>query len=120
MNGLNVLLPNTSPRGLPLGVNLAVFVYDEGPFPTAPPDGVTDLGKGVLFPFSLLTFLTAVDVAIAASPDGSGTVSIVDVTRGSGNATELNVPNWPSLTDRITVQFRDDDQEDEVFPPGAD
>jgi len=115
VDGLNVVLPNTSPRGLPLGVNLAVFVFDAGPSPFAPPDGITDLGRGVLFPFTNLTFLTGVDVAIPASPDASGTVSVTDVTRGSGNATELNVPNWPSLTDRVTVQFRDDDQEVESF-----
>jgi pimeloyl-ACP methyl ester carboxylesterase len=115
VDGLNIVLPNTSPRALPLGVNLAVFVYDEGPFPFTPPDGITDLGKGVLFPFNALTFLTAVDVAIPASPDGSGTVSVTDIPRGSGNATELNVPNWPSLTDRISLQFRDDNQEVESF-----
>ena len=80
-----------------------------------PPDGVTDLSKGVLFPFNTLGFLTAVDVAIPAAADGSGTVSITDIPRGSGDATELNVPNWPSLTDRVTVQFRDDNQEVESF-----
>jgi pimeloyl-ACP methyl ester carboxylesterase len=107
IDGLNVLLPNTSPRS---AVNLAVFAYDDGL------DGLTDLGKGELFPFNFLTFLTAVDVAVPASPDGSGTVSVTDVTRGSGNASQLNVPNWPSLTNRTTVQFRDDDQEIESFP----
>jgi pimeloyl-ACP methyl ester carboxylesterase len=106
IDGLNVLLPNTSPR---TGVNLAVFAYDDGL------DGVTDLGKGELFPFNLLTFLTAVDVATPASPDASGTVSVTDIPRGSGNATELNAPNWPSLTDRVTIQFRDDNQEVESF-----
>jgi hypothetical protein len=112
------VLPNTSPRALPLGVNLAVFVYDEGLGPAVfgfPPDGVTDLSKGVLYPFNTLTFLTAVDVAIPASPDGSGTVSVTEIPRGSGNATELNVPNWPSLTDRVSLQFRDDNQEVESF-----
>ena len=119
VDGLNIVLPNTSPRS---SVNLAVFVYDEGLGPAFPPfnfppDGITDLSKGVLPPFYLpqLTFLTAVDVAIPASPDGSGTVSVTDITRGSGNATVLNVPNWPSLTDRVSLQFRDDDQEVESF-----
>ncbi len=59
------------------------------------------------------------DLAVPSSPDGSASVSVIDITRGSGNATEINVPNWPSLTDRISVQFRDDDQRDEVFPPGG-
>ncbi len=104
------MIPSTSPRA---GVNLAVFAYDDGL------DGITDLGKGELFPFNFLTFLTAVDVATPASPDASGSVSVTDTTRGSGNATEINVPNWPSESDRVTVQFRDDDQPDEVFPPGG-
>lgn len=112
VNGLNVVLPNTSPRS---DVNLAVFVYDEGPFPFTPPDGVTDLGKGELFPFPMITFLTAVDVAIAASPDGSGTVSVVEVPRGSGDASVVNVPNWPGSTDRISIQFRDDNPEVQSF-----
>jgi hypothetical protein len=38
---------------------------------------------------------------------------------GSGNATEIVVPNRSSLTDRITVQVRDDDQQDLVLPPGG-
>ena len=78
---------------------------------------MTDLGKGEVFPFPFITFLTAADVFIPASPDASGSFSVTDITRGSGDVTTLNVPNWPSLTNRITVQFRDADQQDQVFPP---
>jgi len=106
IDGLNVLLPNTSPRS---AVNLALFAYDDAL------DGMTDLSKGELFPFNFLTFLTAVDVAIPASPDASGVVTVTDIPRGSGRATELNVPNWPSLTNRTSIQFRDDNQEVERF-----
>lgn len=109
IDGLNVLQPNTSPRS---AVNLAVFAYDSGP---TGPDGATDLDKGELFPFNLLTFLTAVDVSIPASPDASGTVAVTDVTRGSGNASTINVPNWPADVHRISLQFRDDDQQVERF-----
>jgi len=105
INGLNVLQANTSPRS---GVNLAVFAYDDGL------DGATDLSKGELFPFNLLVFLTAVDVSIAASPDGSGTVAVTDVARGGGHST-VNVPNWPADVHRISIQFRDDDQAVERF-----
>jgi pimeloyl-ACP methyl ester carboxylesterase len=117
IDGLNVLQANTSPRS---GVNLAVFAYDAGPrVPPSPvpgpPDGQTDLSKGELFPFTTLTFLTAVDVSIPASPDASGSVAVTDVTRGSGNASTVNVPNWPADVHRITVQFRDDDQAVERF-----
>jgi hypothetical protein len=98
VDGTSVLAPNTSPR---LAVNLALFAHDDGL------DGITDLSKGVLFPFNFLSFLTAVDVAIAASPDGSGTVQVSLDPRGSGQLQVLNVPNRPSTTDRVTVQFAD-------------
>ncbi len=100
INGLNVLNSDTSPR---TGVNLAVFVFDESS------DGATDLSKGEVFPFNYLTFLTGVDVSIPASSTASGTVSVDLVTRG-GSETQLNVPNWPSATDRISVMFNDDTQ----------
>lgn len=113
IDGLNVLTPAISPR---LRVNLALFAYDAGPtlpppFPPfpGPPDGATDLTRGELFPFTTLTFLTAADVSIASSPDAGGTVSVVDQNRGGADRTTLNVPNWPSDLNRVTVQFRDDD-----------
>ncbi|WP_405231944.1 alpha/beta hydrolase [Lentisalinibacter salinarum] len=113
IDGLNVLTDRTSPRA---GVNLAFFAYDAGPplpppFPPfpGPPDGATDLDRGELFPFNTLTFLTAADVSISASPDASGTVSVTDQNRGGPDRTTINLPNWPSDVHRITVQFRDDD-----------
>ncbi|MGW8367222.1 MAG: hypothetical protein ACWGPN_00910, partial [Gammaproteobacteria bacterium] len=108
IDGLNVLQANTSPRS---GVNLAVFAYDDG---VGGPDGATDLSKGELFPFNLLTFLTAVDVSISASPDASGNVAVTDVARGGGAST-VNVPNWPADLHRISIQFRDDDPAVERF-----
>lgn len=98
IDGQDVVLPNTSPRS---GVNLVAFVHDDGL------DGVTDLGKGELFPFNLLTFLTAVDVSIPASADASGSVSVTEDPRGGGDNAVLNVPNWPSSTHAVSVQFRD-------------
>jgi hypothetical protein len=100
INGLNVLDANISPR---TGVNLAVFVFDHEA------DGVTDLTKGEVSPFDVITFLTGADVSIAATPDGSGVISVELVTRG-GTETEMNIPNWPSATNRISVMFNDDTQ----------
>jgi len=103
VNGVNVLQPQISPRALGRGsgVNLALFLNDEGG------DNVTDLEKGETFPFNLLTFLTGADVFIPATPGGTGSVELVLVTRGGGE-TRLNVPNWPSDANRISVMFRDD------------
>ncbi len=107
VDGLDIVRPNTSPRS---GVNLAVFVQDDEL------DGVTDLGKGELFPFNLLTFLTAVDVSIPASADGSGTIAVTELPRDGGDPAVLKVGNWPSSTDPVSVQFRDYSQAHEQFP----
>ena len=105
VDGLNVLTPQISPRAATAGagVNIAMFVFDEKG------DNVTDLEKGELFPFNQLTFLTAADVFIPATADGSGSVELVLVARGAGE-TRLHVPNWPSSIHRISVMFRDDIQ----------
>ncbi|GAB3278789.1 hypothetical protein [Parahaliea aestuarii] len=102
VDGVNVLLPSISPRavGNGTGVNLAVFVFDhEG-------DKVSDLEKGEVFPFSALTFLTGLDLYIPATATATGTVTVSLVDRG-GETTELNVPNWPSSSNRISVMFDD-------------
>lgn len=109
VDGVNVLTPETSPRS---AVNLAVFVQDDGL------DGQTDLGKGELFPFGFVSFITAVDVALAASPDADGVITIEEEPRGGGDGSVINVPNWPSSTDNVTVQFRDESSTD-TFPPDA-
>lgn len=97
VDGVDVLNAVTSPRA---SVNLALFGFDAGL------DGVTDLTQ-VPFPFGFITFITAVDVHIPSDPTGS--FALTDVARGSGDATTINVPAWPSDTARVTVQFRDDD-----------
>ncbi len=107
VNGLDVLTPATSPRS---AVNLAVFTFDAGL------DGRTDLARGELPPFGALPFLTAADVFVPASPGGRGTVAVSEEPRGSGRVTTLNVPDWPSATDRTSVQFSDADQERPAFP----
>ena len=98
INGLNVLTTRISPR---TAVNLAVFTFDDQL------DNMTDLEKGVLPPFNLVSFLTAADVFIPAVFGGTGTIEIVLVDRG-GSEKRLNVPNRPSLVDRTSVMFRDD------------
>jgi pimeloyl-ACP methyl ester carboxylesterase len=103
VDGLSVLTPQISPRAVSAGsgVNIGVFVFDEDG------DNVTDLDKGELFPFNQLTFLTALDMFIPASNNGSGSIEIVLVARG-GSETTINIPNWPSSLNRNSVMFRDD------------
>jgi len=98
VDGLNLLTPQISPRA---AVNLAMFAFDDNE------DMLTDLGKGVLSPFNNISFLTAADVFVPASPGGSGSVAVRLVTRGEGSK-QINVPNRPSALDRTSVMFRDD------------
>ena len=98
LDGLDLLTDAISPR---VGVNLAVFAFDDGQ------DKVTDLDKGELSPFNAITFLTAADVFTPAAADGSGMMEVRLVTRGSGEKV-INLPNWPSDVNRNTVMFRDD------------
>jgi len=97
-DGLNVLTPAIAPR---TGVNIAVFMFDQDS------DQTTDLEKGEIFPLNLLTFLTGADVFIPAMFEGAGSVEVSLVNRG-GETTVLNIPNWPSSTNRVSVMFRDD------------
>ena len=103
IDGLDVLTPLISPRALGQGsgANLVVFTFD------ANGDNMTDLEGGELFPFNALTFLTGADVFIPAAAGGSGYTEIVLIHRG-GRESRLNVPNWPSSTNRVSVMFRDD------------
>ncbi|MBA1272902.1 alpha/beta hydrolase [Stutzerimonas azotifigens] len=98
INGAELLTAQVSPRR---GVTIGVYAYDDGL------DGQSDLGKGELFPFNTITFISAGDLFIPASPNGRGVVRLSLRNRGGAERTQLNVPNWPSSTDRISVQFRD-------------
>ena len=98
IDGISVVDPVTSPRS---AVNLVLFAFDDGG------DLVTDLGKGVIAPFDAISFLTAVDLAIPASPDGSGTVPIVQTVRGGPVTVTLNIPNRPSASHANSVIFSD-------------
>jgi hypothetical protein len=106
VDGLNVLNATTSPR---TAVNLGVFGFDAGL------DQTTDLSY-VPFPFGFVTFITAADVYIPSDGTASASYAVTDVTRGSAATSTINVPTWPSTDHRVTIQFRDDDQEVERFP----
>ena len=98
LNGVNVINDVIAPRS---GRILGVFNLDRDS------DGVSDFGS-VLFPFSVLTFLTGVDYYMPASPDASGTIAVKETMRDPGGQVKTtNVPNWPSSEHNITVNFKD-------------
>jgi hypothetical protein len=80
---------------------IAVFMFDAGS------DGATDLATPIPSLFAL-PFLTAVDIDMPASPGGAGTISIASTPRlGGGRTVVVNVPDWPSSTDPISVHFNE-------------
>jgi pimeloyl-ACP methyl ester carboxylesterase len=112
---LNVLTPAVAPRTGPpaargAGEVNALFLTDVGPRTAtgyADSDQQTDLGKGQLFPFPFLTFLSAADVYVPADPQAAGTVRLAMTARGSATPEVVHTPNWPSQEHRVTVSFRD-------------
>ncbi|MCE7000266.1 hypothetical protein LZG04_36440 [Saccharothrix sp. S26] len=98
LNGVNVLEPAVSPR---LRQVLAAFAFDDNCDRASTP-GV------VLPPFTTLPFLTAVDAYLPARADAGGTIRVTQTARGGdGRTRTIAVPNWPSDTHAVTVQFKD-------------
>ncbi len=58
--------------------------------------------------FPTIAFQSGIDVYMPATPQPDGTITLRSVPHGNENAEQIiNVPNWPSDTDRISVQFND-------------
>jgi pimeloyl-ACP methyl ester carboxylesterase len=98
VNGADVLNGTLAPRSRRV---IATFLFDDNS------DRVTNL-SAVVPPFGSLPFLTAGDVYLPADPQADGTLSLSMTPRGGGHAQSANVPDWPSSTDGISVQWRDD------------
>ena len=99
INGVNVVTANICP--IIKRVN-GIWVYDKDV------DGVSDLTGPILYYFGQ-PFQTGVDLYIPAATPPTGTISLVSRSRGmpANSRVVINVPNWASSTDRITVQFND-------------
>ena len=69
-------------------------------------DGQTDLSSPdpVL---SALPFIQGADVYVPANSPPVATVSWQLISRGGGPVQTLNVPNWDSTTDGVTLQWND-------------
>ncbi|MEV0460473.1 alpha/beta fold hydrolase [Catellatospora methionotrophica] len=52
-------------------------------------------------------FISAADVYIPASADASGTIAVTIQSRAGGGTQQFTVPNWPSPTDRVTINALD-------------
>jgi hypothetical protein len=100
INGLNVCTAVLCP--ISKQVN-AFFAFDRNR------DGQTDLSSPdpVL---SRLPFIQGGDVYVPASSPPDGTASWQLISRGGGPVRTLNVPNWDSTTDGVTLQWNDFEQ----------
>jgi hypothetical protein len=57
--------------------------------------------------FFSLPFISGVDLAIPAARPPTGRISVRLRSRGRGPVRTINFPNFPSSTDRVSVQFND-------------
>ncbi len=99
VDSVNVITPQVAPLLKRLS---AIFLHDRNS------DGVSNLE--VPDPvFSLLPFMSGLDLYIPASSPPNGTIRIELTPRGGNGAKQvINVPNWSSEQVRtVTVQFRD-------------
>jgi pimeloyl-ACP methyl ester carboxylesterase len=97
VHGVDVLNGATAPRSKRV---IGIFAYDVSL------DGVTDVGSPIPY-FFAQPFITGVDVSLPAAAGGRGTVPVVAKRRGDNHVDYLAVPNWPSTTDSISLQFDD-------------
>jgi pimeloyl-ACP methyl ester carboxylesterase len=94
INGESILNEATSPRS---NRTIGIFVHDDGT------DGVSDLSEPVA-PFGV-NFLTGVDLHIPAADPPDGTVGVVATPRLGDGTESVCIPNWPSSTDRSSIQM---------------
>jgi hypothetical protein len=82
-----------------VGTPIALFIFDgsEGVSPELITSG----------PVASLPFIAGLDFFMAAANPPDSTISIVLNGRFSGKTQMVNVPNWQSTTDTITVQMWD-------------
>lgn len=98
IDGQSILTPTNAPIDKRA---IALFVFDEEG------DGATDLAAPMPA-FAPLPFITGMDVFVPASDPPDDTIRVVSTPRGGrGRTVALDIPSWPSSTDRVSLQFSD-------------
>jgi pimeloyl-ACP methyl ester carboxylesterase len=97
INGTNVINAATSPQSKR---TIGLFAFDSGA------DGQSNL-SGPLPAFYSLPFISGVDLAVPAGRPPTGRISVRLRSRGRGRVRAINFPNFPSSTDRVSVQLND-------------
>ena len=98
INGVNIVNESTCPIEERIS---SVFVYDYLS------DQASDISGPIWF-FDPIHFITGVDLFIpAADPPDKRTRLTMIQRGGNGLIQTINIPSWPSTSDRISVQFND-------------
>jgi pimeloyl-ACP methyl ester carboxylesterase len=97
VNGTNVVNPGIAPVSKRA---IAIFAFDRGS------DGQSNTSTSIPI-FTVLPFLTGVDLFMPSSSPTTGTVRVRLHSRGRRRARDVSFPNFPSSTDRVSVQFHD-------------
>lgn len=100
IDGNNVVNAATAPINHLINV---MFAFNEGN------TGVSDLTAPIPA-FFTVPFISGVNLYVPASSPPTGTVSVTLKSRTGGPVRTVNVPDFPSSTDVVTVQFNDFDQ----------
>ncbi len=103
VNGTNVVNAATAPIAKRV---IGMFAFDAGS------DRVSNVTTPLPVVFSL-PFLSGVDLFVPATASASGTSSVALRSRGAGPLRVVNVPDFPSSTDSISVNLNDYD----AIPP---
>jgi hypothetical protein len=95
VNGKELCNKKTMPV---MNATIGLYVFDAGS------DGRSDITQSIKS-FSSVPFVNAIDLYLPTSTPE--TISVVFKGRQNGGLTQaINVPNWSSDTDKVSVQFR--------------
>jgi hypothetical protein len=97
INGTGVVNPATAPIDKRV---IGMFAFDTGS------DGVSNVTVPHPVFFSL-PFLSGVDLFLPAAAPPKGKVTVALRSRGAGATRVVNVPNFPSSTDSVTINLND-------------
>lgn len=110
VNGVNVVNAADCPFS---NRTTAIYLFD------VDSDGVSYLDEPIAY-FHSLPFMTGVDLYLPAADPPDGRIRLTLIPRGGDGIMQvINIPNWPSTTDRISVLFNDFAQWDNIPQPGG-
>lgn len=96
VNGEELCRENATPAA---NRTIGLYVFDAGS------DGRSNVAQAIEA-FASIPFVSGVDLFIPAAPPAATVSVMLKGRQNGGRVQEINVPNWSSATDKVTVQFR--------------